>query len=74
MPLDTQQLLQLGIPLAVALLGLLVGFVVRRTLIARLARAAKDTRSTVDDVIVSAVHGEFSDEFRKAMPRSTSRG
>ncbi len=57
MPLDTQQLLQLGIPFAVALLGLLVGFVVRRTLLARLARAAKDTRSTVDDVIVSAVHG-----------------
>ncbi|MDP2576253.1 MAG: mechanosensitive ion channel family protein [Candidatus Palauibacterales bacterium] len=57
MPLDTQQLLQLGIPLAVAFLGLLVGFVVRRTLLARLARAAKDTRSTVDDVIVSAVHG-----------------
>ena len=56
MPLDTQQLLQLGIPLAVALLGLLVGFVVRRTLLARLARAAKDTRSTVDDVILSAVH------------------
>ncbi len=57
MPLDTQQLLQLGIPLAVALLGLFVGFVVRRTLLARLARAAKDTRSTVDDVIVSAVPG-----------------
>jgi small-conductance mechanosensitive channel len=45
------------IPAAIALLGLVVGLVVRKTVIARLGRVAEETRSVMDDIVVSAVRG-----------------
>lgn len=45
------------IPAAIALLGLFIGIVVRRTVIVRLAGIAEGTRSVVDDIVLSAVRG-----------------
>jgi small-conductance mechanosensitive channel len=45
------------IPAAIALLGLVVGLVVRKTVIARLGRMAEETRSVIDDIVLSAVRG-----------------
>jgi small-conductance mechanosensitive channel len=45
------------IPAAIALLGLVVGLVVRKTVIARLGRVAEETRSVIDDIVLSAVRG-----------------
>lgn len=57
MPLELGDLLTLAVPLAVALAGLVLGVVVRRTVIARLARSAKASRSRLDDIFVAAVRG-----------------
>ena len=57
MTLSVDELIQIAIPLAVALVGLIIGLIVRRTVVRRLTRAAKDTRTVVDDVIIAAVRG-----------------
>jgi small-conductance mechanosensitive channel len=46
-----------ALPLGFALGGLAVGLVLRRTVLARLARAAATTRSPVDDIIITALQG-----------------
>jgi small-conductance mechanosensitive channel len=50
-------LTSLAVPVALAAAGLLVGLVLQRTVLARLARAVTQTRSQADDVVVAAVHG-----------------
>jgi len=57
MRLELSVVLSIAIPVGVALLGLLVGIVVRRTVVARLTRAAAQTRSVLDDVVLAAVRG-----------------
>jgi small-conductance mechanosensitive channel len=46
-----------AIPAAIAMLGLLVGLLVRRTVIVRLGVAVAESRSIVDDVVLAAVRG-----------------
>jgi small-conductance mechanosensitive channel len=47
----------LAAPLGLMAVGLLAGFVVRRTVFRRLARLAAETRSPVDDLVVAALRG-----------------
>ena len=49
--------MSLAVPAGLAAAGLLLGLVLRRTVVARLARAAARTRSKADDVIVAALRG-----------------
>ncbi len=46
-----------AIPAGVALAGLVVGFIVRRTAIAALTKMAAESRTVVDDVLLAAVRG-----------------
>jgi small-conductance mechanosensitive channel len=54
---DWAELLSLGIPIGIALLGLVVGLMVRRVVVARLGEKVAMTRSAVDDVLLAAVRG-----------------
>lgn len=57
MTFTVDELIQIAIPLGVAVLGFMVGLIVRRTVIRRVRRAAAETRSLVDEVILAAVRG-----------------
>jgi small-conductance mechanosensitive channel len=57
MNLTWSDLQAVGIPAAIALLGFVVGLVVRKTVVARLGKMAEGTRSVVDDIVLSAVRG-----------------
>jgi small-conductance mechanosensitive channel len=57
MNLTWSDLEAVGIPAAIALLGLVVGLIVRKTVIVRLGRSAGEPRSVVDDIVLSAVRG-----------------
>ncbi len=57
MELTWSDIQAVGIPAAVALLGLMAGLVVRRTVVSRLEKMAEGTRSVVDDIVLSAVRG-----------------
>jgi small-conductance mechanosensitive channel len=57
MPVEWNTILSLVIPISVALLGLVVGLVVRKTVVSRLARLAAASRSTIDDVVLAALRG-----------------
>lgn len=57
MDLTWSDLQSVGIPAAIALLGLIVGLIVRKTVIVRLGRLVGETRSVVDDIVLSAVRG-----------------
>jgi small-conductance mechanosensitive channel len=46
-----------AIPAAIALLGLMVGMIVRKTVVARFGKVAATTKSVVDDVVLAAVRG-----------------
>jgi small-conductance mechanosensitive channel len=46
-----------GIPVAAAVAGLLLGVILRKTVLPRIARAAAATRSEMDDVVISALRG-----------------
>jgi small-conductance mechanosensitive channel len=50
-------LLELAVPLGLAVVGFGAGLLLRRTLFARLARLAAGTRSKVDDLVISALRG-----------------
>lgn len=54
---ELRTIFSIAIPVAIALLGLLLGIVVRRTVVMRLTRAAAETRSVVDDIVLAAVRG-----------------
>ncbi len=57
MPFELNELLAVAVPVAIALLGLVVGLIVRRTVVGRLTKAAAVTRTLVDDVVLAAVRG-----------------
>src|SRR5213592_5176798 len=47
----------MALPAAFALAGLVVGLLVQRTVLPRLARAAARTRMTADDIVIAALRG-----------------
>jgi len=47
----------IALPAGLALVGVLTGFVLQRTVLTRLARAAARTRSRGDDMVVAALRG-----------------
>jgi small-conductance mechanosensitive channel len=55
--LSPASLLPFALPLGLTLAGLAVGLIVRRVVLARLARVAATTRSRVDDIVVAALRG-----------------
>jgi small-conductance mechanosensitive channel len=57
MTLTPATLTAVALPTGLAAAGLLVGLVLRRTVLARLARAAERTRSNADDLVIAAVRG-----------------
>lgn len=57
MAVKLADLTALAMPLGLAVVGLLAGLVVRRTVFTRLARLAAETRSSVDDLVVAALRG-----------------
>ncbi|MGD2152102.1 MAG: mechanosensitive ion channel family protein [Gemmatimonadales bacterium] len=57
MDLTWSEIRAVVIPAAIALLGLVVGLIVRRTVVARLGKVAEGTRSVTDDIVLSAVRG-----------------
>ena len=57
MTVTLSTLTSLAVPAGLASAGLLLGLVLRRTVLARLARAAARTRSKADDVVVAALRG-----------------
>ena len=57
MRLQTADILALAAPLGLAVAGLALGFVARRTILGRLARLAARTQTTADDLVVAAFRG-----------------
>ncbi len=57
MSFELDEILAIAIPAGVAFVGLLVGVIVRKTVVSRLTRAAESTQSMVDDVVLAAVRG-----------------
>jgi small-conductance mechanosensitive channel len=57
MRLQTSDILTLAAPLGLAVLGLGLGLVARRTILGRLARLAARTRTEADDLMVAAFRG-----------------
>jgi small-conductance mechanosensitive channel len=55
MTLKGADVMSLALPAAIALAGLILGIVLKRTVFGRLARAAKSTRSPLDDLLVTAL-------------------
>jgi small-conductance mechanosensitive channel len=55
MTLNGADVVSFAVPVVVALAGLALGLVLRRTVFARLARVAAGTRSQLDDLLVTAV-------------------
>jgi len=54
-----QTALQLALPLVILLIVLVLGFVLRKFLFKRLSRLAQNTKSGLDDTIISAIKGPF---------------
>jgi small-conductance mechanosensitive channel len=57
MDLTWSDIQAVAIPAAIALLGLIIGMIVRKTVVARLGKVAATTKSVVDDVVLAAVRG-----------------
>ncbi|UCC73449.1 MAG: mechanosensitive ion channel family protein [Gemmatimonadota bacterium] len=57
MNLTWSEIQAIAIPAAIAVLGFVVGLVVRRTVMRKLSKVADATRTVVDDVVLAAVHG-----------------
>jgi small-conductance mechanosensitive channel len=55
--MSLSRVLSFALPAAVALAGLLLGIVLRRTLFARIASAAAATHSEMDDLLIAALRG-----------------
>ncbi len=57
MSLEPEEILAVAVPAAIALLGLMVGLLVSRSVVSRLAKTAEQTRSVAGNVVVAAVRG-----------------
>jgi len=57
MELTWSEIRTVVVPAAIALLGLVAGLIVRKAVIGRLGKMAEETRSVVDDIVISAVRG-----------------
>ncbi len=57
MSLEPEEILSVAVPAAIALLGLMVGLLVSRSVVSRLAKTAEQTRSVAGNVVVAAVRG-----------------
>jgi small-conductance mechanosensitive channel len=57
MTMSLSHVLNFAVPVAVTLAGLLLGIILRRTVFARMAKAAAATRSEMDDVLVTSLRG-----------------
>lgn len=57
MPFEIEDLLSLAVPLSLVVAGLLLGVLLRRTVLKRLAESAKASPSRLDDIFVAAVRG-----------------
>lgn len=60
MALTLSRLMSVALPGALALVGLLAGVVLERTLLARLARVAARSRTSADDLVVAGLRGPVS--------------
>ncbi len=55
MSLEPQEILSVAVPAGIALLGLIVGLLVSRSVVSRLAKTAEQTRSVAGNVVIAAV-------------------
>ncbi|MBM3253578.1 MAG: mechanosensitive ion channel family protein [Candidatus Omnitrophica bacterium] len=54
-----QRLFEILVPVAIFLLTLLAGFILRRILFSRLSKWANNTKSRIDDIIIAVTKGPF---------------
>ncbi|MFA5411151.1 MAG: mechanosensitive ion channel family protein [Candidatus Omnitrophota bacterium] len=57
--IDAQKILQFTIPLAILLMTLIIGLLLRKILFSRLSRWVKRTKSNMDDIIIDAIRNPF---------------
>lgn len=57
MLIKLDEIVAIAIPAGVAFVGLLLGIIVRKTVVSRLTRAAESTQSMIDDIVLAAIRG-----------------